>query len=516
MNGELRQIKKIYGEEMMHLCRELFPTILEKEGLLLNTLKRILAPSHHFANAINEKGFQGDFKSWVYNHLLEEKQERVESSKTPFELMDEAGYILYECHSEKDIQSFKHLYASKEELCTFRGGRLNRCIVFFAVKKNVDNIKRENFPNPEREDEYGTSVISIQFSRDEYCTVSIKNRYNHAVKNPDSTFSNNLENIIPGLTDSFQKYCGINLHRSLNNEEFLSDLWYIQGDDGKYYFCNMASNGVLYCENNIIIINNKVIDQYAQNKERYVLIDQYIVDLKKKTIFSPIEGEEDAFIKSINDVGKIKSINIIRNNDNRIICFSYENDKKVLIEINKTNSIIRYKNDYVEKIGDSFMQRNPNVADISMSEVKEIGNRFLSVSSNINHVSLPQVEIIGNNFLMNAFDLKEIELLKVRRVGDNFLSSGRKLKSVSLPNVNVIGDHFLHYNTKLETISLPEVRIIGSHFLWTDTALKKIFLPKLESIGEEYFHSARIFFGDSLFNIDNKINSEIVRRKPRT
>ena len=28
-------IKKYYGENMMHLCRKLFPTILEKKGLLL-------------------------------------------------------------------------------------------------------------------------------------------------------------------------------------------------------------------------------------------------------------------------------------------------------------------------------------------------------------------------------------------------------------------------------------------------------------------------------------------------
>ena len=35
MNQELKQIKKKYGERFMHLCRELFSTILEKEGRLL-------------------------------------------------------------------------------------------------------------------------------------------------------------------------------------------------------------------------------------------------------------------------------------------------------------------------------------------------------------------------------------------------------------------------------------------------------------------------------------------------
>ena len=31
---ELKRIKKLYGENFMHLCRELFPTLLEQEGLL--------------------------------------------------------------------------------------------------------------------------------------------------------------------------------------------------------------------------------------------------------------------------------------------------------------------------------------------------------------------------------------------------------------------------------------------------------------------------------------------------
>ena len=49
MNEELRKIKKIYGEEMMHMCRMMFPTILEEEGLLLSILEANLAPTHSLA-----------------------------------------------------------------------------------------------------------------------------------------------------------------------------------------------------------------------------------------------------------------------------------------------------------------------------------------------------------------------------------------------------------------------------------------------------------------------------------
>ena len=81
-------------------------------------------------------------------------------------MFDEAGYILYpECQTEEDIQRFKSFYAPNKVLCTFRGGRLKTCRVWFAVKKDVNNIKRKNFLFPRRDDEYGTSVISIQISR---------------------------------------------------------------------------------------------------------------------------------------------------------------------------------------------------------------------------------------------------------------------------------------------------------------------------------------------------------------
>ena len=61
MSKELNQIKKIYGEEMMHLCRELFPTILEQEGLLLSILKNNIAPTHSFAT---------DIKKITYTRIL--------------------------------------------------------------------------------------------------------------------------------------------------------------------------------------------------------------------------------------------------------------------------------------------------------------------------------------------------------------------------------------------------------------------------------------------------------------
>ena len=236
---ELKKIKKKYGEKFMHMCRELFPTILEEEGALLSILGRKFANnSRTLYEDIHNNDLEENFKDFIYkifddNKSLEEQD--VMPGKTPYELLDEAGYTLYECKTEEDIQKFKKYYKKGEALCTFNGGRLDSCVVFFAVKKDADEIKREDFTNPKREDEYGTSVMSIQFSRGGLCTVSIKNRYNHTVNNPDATYGNDLDKIIMGLSESFKKLLAERgLQLTTRNIEKFEIPGYVVAEDGKY------------------------------------------------------------------------------------------------------------------------------------------------------------------------------------------------------------------------------------------------------------------------------------------
>ena len=430
MNDELTQIKKIYGEEMMHLCRDLFPSLLEEKGLLLSILQNALAPTHSFASDIINNHLYVEFKNWIYgfinvkNHELELEN----TNKTPFELMEEVGYTLYECKSEEDIQSFKKFYSPDECLCTInRGGRLNRCYVFFAVKKDVNKIKRENFTNPKRQDEYGTSVISIQFSKDKIANLSIKNRYNYTVNNPDATFSNNLENIIQGLTKSFEKYLGFKLNKQVSHEEdFLTDdLYYVKAEDGKYYRYNIERNGIYYCENNILVKDGEVIAIYANNPERYILMDEFILDLKDKSItLLQSNKRNNAFIKSICDVGEINKIDILKNKENgtKLITIYYKDNKQVKVGINKNNAIVGYENNYIDEIGDNFLWSNEQISSISLSNVQTIGDCFLFYNKQLSNISLPQVHTIGtfflhNNYLINKekiFD--EIEQRKNQKV----------------------------------------------------------------------------------------------------
>lgn len=193
------KIKEDYGEDFLkNFCRSRFQEIAEK-GMLYKVLSDHFAPNKYLYEMID--GREEEMSDFIFNAYYAEMQKQaeqdlpiIEGGASPEELLDKAGYILYpECQTEEDVQSFKKYYSVNPEngldeaLCTFNGGRLKSARVWFAVKKDVDNIRREDFLNPQRQDEYGTSVLSIQFTRAESSRLSIKNRYNHTVEYPDAT-----------------------------------------------------------------------------------------------------------------------------------------------------------------------------------------------------------------------------------------------------------------------------------------------------------------------------------------
>ena len=111
MEEELKKIKKMYGEDFMHLCRTLFPTLLEQEGLLYSVLQQNFASnSRTLYKDIIDNEIEEEFKNYIFSKVdVEKKEKQIIQGKTPYELLDEAGYDLYECHSEGEIQKFKNI-----------------------------------------------------------------------------------------------------------------------------------------------------------------------------------------------------------------------------------------------------------------------------------------------------------------------------------------------------------------------------------------------------------------------
>ena len=107
LNKDLKYIKKKYGEKMMHYCRECFPTILNVPGKLVEILnKHFYYVKDSLYNDIKENHKESEFNDFVYSNAgLKNEYDIRDVSKTPKELLDDAGYdLLYPNNIKKKVR----------------------------------------------------------------------------------------------------------------------------------------------------------------------------------------------------------------------------------------------------------------------------------------------------------------------------------------------------------------------------------------------------------------------------
>lgn len=475
----LSDIKRDYGENMMHFVREKFATALDKGSLVYDTISRLFSPNKSLYNDLYNNLKENDFISYIYLNMKdkEKKEEKVVTGENPYELMSDAGYKLYKCETEDEIQSFKKYYEKGESLCTFNGGRLDTCYVYFAVKKNVDDIKREDFKSPIREDKYGTSVISIQFDRDTHM-LSIKNRYNHKVSNPDATFGNNLENIIPGLTTAFESELGFEINKSNQTDDFEMGN-YVRASDGKFYRYTYEIDGNYYCPNYYIIHNGK---PEKINKAKYLMIECLYLDKDKKEIYSKYNIDESI----LRDI-KIENLNITKSeNGNTIVCIN----NGIIIELDSLNRIIKYSDNITENVKDNFLKYNEVIDEISMPNLRKVGDNFLLNNNSLKVLNMNSVERVGNDFLPVNRTVRKIDMKNLNKVGDSFFKDNMYLTSLNMPNLEIVGDNFLEANMGLKHIELRKLISTGSNFLENCFNLEDIKLDSLEEYEDGFLRNA--------------------------
>lgn len=173
-----------------------------------------------------------------------------------------AGYDTVIFDDEEKIAECKKYYATGEVICTYNNlsGRMSQYHMLVAIKKDIDKIQRSK--NPQREDEYGTSILNIQIAKNG-SHMSIKNRYNHTVSECDSTLNNNLDLLVPGLQAKVLGYYNI---ASLDkNKTYYRNIAKINGVYLKYvtevenvYFGNFvldSKNGVKFADNGRYYVN---------------------------------------------------------------------------------------------------------------------------------------------------------------------------------------------------------------------------------------------------------------------
>lgn len=175
---------------------------------------------------------------------------------------NESGYTTVIFDDEQKIAECKEYYSNGEIICTYNDlkRRMQEYYMIVAIKKDIDKIKR--FENPQREDDYGTSILNIQIAKNG-SHMSIKNRYNHTVNQCDATFNNDLNNIKMGLQNMVLGYYGFAGITRINNK----------------YYKDIVNIGEIYLkyhtEKNNIYFGHFVLD--GVNGMRYADTSRYYI-----------------------------------------------------------------------------------------------------------------------------------------------------------------------------------------------------------------------------------------------
>ena len=244
----------------------------------------------------------------IMNYLVSLKQITIQEMAVhmdPIKLLDKAGYDAYVADTLEKQNAIQKYYAPGEEICTFRDPeRFKRYYIINAVRKDVDKIKRGN--PPQRDDEYGTSVISIQVLKTGGF-ISIKNRYNHTVQNCDSTFNSNPDNIIMGLSDAIKHHFGADF--SSQRVDLGAGYTLVGNQICKYY---REINNVYISED--FYVKDGQIYEIDKNTQ-IALGNGLIFDLKHESGMSRFRNVTGSNVFNIDYLIKDRPVRILKNDD---------------------------------------------------------------------------------------------------------------------------------------------------------------------------------------------------------
>ncbi len=364
-------------------------------------------------------------------------------------------------------------------------GRLKTRDCFFAVKKDVDKIKRKDFKKPRKDDEYSTSVLGIQFTRTGMTTVEIISRYNHTVINPNCTLGNDLNKLAPGLENSFANLLlerGLVLN-SLGKQKFEIP-GYTVANDGKYYKYNMEINGEYYCPGNLIISGGKA--KSIAKPEEGLLIDHFYIDKKAKTIKNCINNS-DSFIEGLQRIEKIEVEKSDDDNVNRLIkIYMQDIEEPAIIGISKDNQIVKYENNNVVNIGYKFLFNNESLTEIKLPKLEEVRDGFLSNNKGLIKLELLNLKQVRDGFLRCNKELTEVELPNLEQVGRDFLRDNEGLVELKCPQLEKTGDGFLRCNKELTVLEAPKLKEVGDYCLSSNKGIIKLKLQNLKQVGDGF------------------------------
>jgi hypothetical protein len=308
------RIKKVCGNSLSNFLVRNFD-----DKWACDTIERIFANKGRDSQHIPESEFPKLKRILSQIEAKERNPEvanEVVQQPLPEELLKSVGYSLHKTETYEDTLKFKKYFRKNEELCKFDDStRAKRYHIYWIVKDNASDIKP--LETPDRQDEYSTSVCSIQINKSGDSVTQITSRYNHSVGGCDNTFNSNLDNIVDGLKDSFNQHFEYEIKNS--SQEELTSFVHMKG---KFAYYNQEINGIKF-GNNVIIDNE--IKEYS--KDDYYLYDYFLINLRTKKIEwdEQVMGYMDDFVRVFNESVKriefVKDIKKVDDGDSDEVCY---------------------------------------------------------------------------------------------------------------------------------------------------------------------------------------------------
>lgn len=429
-------IKKQNGERFAQLIRKFDSSLFEIEGLpvVLKYAGRDVEPLL-------------DFLCMLKNVQIKE----VENPQNPFDLLQQAGYRaeIADTHQKQNI--ILKYFEKGEELCTFDDyNRYQSYFIINCVKEGAERLKRTDFKRPEREDEYGVSVISIQILK-RGGFIKITNRYNHTVPFPDNTFNSNPDNIIDGLSAALKNYLKVDF--SATQVPLPEGYVYLNGQIIEYDY----ERDNIFFSNNYFVKDGKII---STNKDYQFIVDRFVLDLKEKCIQNPLD-EKDSFVQVMTaELQNKKHLKVVKFQDDKWDLYG-DNELLMHVECNQIKSLY-------------------------LPTTKGIGSCFISYYSTLEEIHAPQVRYLGRNSLNKAPLLKTFLFENLELMGERCISS-TMLNVLFMPKIKKINDQCftLSYTArrpgKMTCLSFPLLREIGWG-CFSGYQIDEIYLPSCKKI----------------------------------